>query len=86
MSSIYAAVVCAALWLIIPDACSQTYPAKTIRLIVPFPPGGGVDAVGRVIAQALSEQLGQPEGLLALIKSEIQKWASVTQIAKLTPE
>jgi tripartite-type tricarboxylate transporter receptor subunit TctC len=59
MSSIYAAVAFAALWLIIPSACSQAYPAKTIRLIVPFPPGGGVDAVGRVIAHALSEQLGQ---------------------------
>ena len=36
-----------------------TYPAKPVRMISPFPPGGGTDAVARVIAQALSDQLGQ---------------------------
>lgn len=41
------------------SALSQTYPSKTVRLVSPFPPGGGSDAVGRVLAQALSEQLGQ---------------------------
>ena len=40
-------------------AVAQTYPTKPIRLISPFPPGGGTDAVARVIAQTLSEQLGQ---------------------------
>ena len=40
-------------------AVAQGYPAKPIRLISPFPPGGGTDAVARVIAQTLSEQLGQ---------------------------
>jgi tripartite-type tricarboxylate transporter receptor subunit TctC len=40
-------------------AWSQTYPTKAIRLIVPYPAGGGVDGAGRVIAQALTEQLGQ---------------------------
>ncbi len=38
---------------------SQNYPIKPVRLVSPFPPGGGSDAVGRVLAQALSEQLGQ---------------------------
>ena len=37
-----------------------TYPSKPIRLIVPFPAGGGNDVVARVIAQKLSERLGQP--------------------------
>jgi len=36
------------------------YPERPIRLIVPFPPGGAVDPVARVIAQALGERLGQP--------------------------
>jgi len=38
---------------------AQAYPAKTIRLIAPFPPGGSVDVVGRMVATRLSETLGQ---------------------------
>src|SRR5262245_1629130 len=37
----------------------QNYPTKSIRLIVPFPPGGGTDIVARVIAQRSTESLGQ---------------------------
>ncbi|MCC6534428.1 MAG: tripartite tricarboxylate transporter substrate binding protein [Burkholderiales bacterium] len=40
-------------------AFAQAYPSKPIRLITPYPPGGGVDASARIIGQALSEQLGQ---------------------------
>jgi tripartite-type tricarboxylate transporter receptor subunit TctC len=38
---------------------SQAYPVKPIRLIIPFPPGGSNDVVGRAIAQQLAERLGQ---------------------------
>ena len=41
-------------------AFAQAYPTKTIRLILPFPPGGPTDIAGRAIAQKLSEQLEQP--------------------------
>src|SRR5688572_14102318 len=41
-------------------ALAQTYPAKAIRLILPFPPGGPTDIAGRAIAQKLSEQMHQP--------------------------
>jgi tripartite-type tricarboxylate transporter receptor subunit TctC len=38
---------------------AQTYPAKPVRLILPFPPGGPSDILGRALSQKLSEQLGQ---------------------------
>jgi tripartite-type tricarboxylate transporter receptor subunit TctC len=38
----------------------SAYPAKPITLIVPFPPGGSTDIVGRIVAEALSKQMGQP--------------------------
>ena len=39
---------------------AQTYPNKVIRIIVPYPPGGGADITARPIAQMLSERWGQP--------------------------
>jgi len=39
-------------------AVAQNYPAKPIRMIIPFPPGGGSDVTGRVVATALGERLG----------------------------
>src|SRR5262249_49949284 len=38
---------------------AQGYPAKPVRLIVPFPAGGGSDIVGRIVATRLTEQLKQ---------------------------
>jgi tripartite-type tricarboxylate transporter receptor subunit TctC len=40
-------------------AGAQSYPAGPVRVIVPFPPGGGVDGAGRLISQKLSEALGK---------------------------
>lgn len=39
---------------------TDTYPSKTIRMIIGYPAGGPTDAVGRALAQKLSERLGQP--------------------------
>ncbi|HEV2039646.1 MAG TPA: tripartite tricarboxylate transporter substrate binding protein [Casimicrobiaceae bacterium] len=41
-------------------AAAQTYPSKPVRLIVPFPPGGSNDVVGRMIAAQLSTRLDKP--------------------------
>ncbi|HZN22671.1 MAG TPA: tripartite tricarboxylate transporter substrate binding protein [Burkholderiales bacterium] len=40
-------------------AVAQTYPLKTIRWIVPFPPGGGNDTIARLVAQKLTASIGQ---------------------------
>jgi tripartite-type tricarboxylate transporter receptor subunit TctC len=41
------------------SAAAQDYPTKPVRMIIPFPPGGGSDVTGRVVATALSERLGR---------------------------
>jgi tripartite-type tricarboxylate transporter receptor subunit TctC len=42
------------------EASAQAYPAKNVRMILAFPPGTGVDIVGRIVGQKLSELWGQP--------------------------
>jgi tripartite-type tricarboxylate transporter receptor subunit TctC len=61
MVSIRTAMACAAatLGFLAGTAGAADYPAKTITLVVPYPPGGVVDIVGRVVAQHLGATLGQ---------------------------
>jgi tripartite-type tricarboxylate transporter receptor subunit TctC len=41
-------------------AMAQAWPNRPVKMIIPFPPGGTLDAVGRMLAQKLTEQTGQP--------------------------
>jgi tripartite-type tricarboxylate transporter receptor subunit TctC len=42
-----------------PAGAADEYPARAVRVVVPFAPGGGTDVVGRILAQQLSQRLGQ---------------------------
>src|SRR5215831_2545597 len=54
----FVAVVAASITTLL-AAAAQTYPARTITLVVPYPPGGGVDAMARVVAEKLAGEPGQ---------------------------
>ena len=47
-------------WVVSSSVNAQTYPAHPVRMVIPFPPGGSNDIVGRMIATQLPEKLGQP--------------------------
>jgi tripartite-type tricarboxylate transporter receptor subunit TctC len=46
--------------VLVAPSWAQPYPSRPIRLILPFPPGGSTDILGRIVAQHLSERIGQP--------------------------
>jgi tripartite-type tricarboxylate transporter receptor subunit TctC len=56
---IWTAIVALALGAAILPARADTFPSRTITLIVPFPPGGSTDVAGRILAQRMGEALGQ---------------------------
>ncbi len=52
-------VLAASVAMLCTTAIAQTYPTKSVNIIIPFPPGGTLDIVGRMLAQKLTEQTGQ---------------------------
>jgi tripartite-type tricarboxylate transporter receptor subunit TctC len=54
------AAACVLACFAVPAGAQQQYPAQTIKIIIPFGPGGGSDIVGRILGQRLQEKLGQP--------------------------
>ena len=54
-----ATALAAALLLPVGGAAAQPYPVKPVRLVIPYPPGGGSDTIGRPLAQKMGEGLGQ---------------------------
>src|ERR1044072_6732988 len=59
MSRCIRLLLAAAFATLVSLAHAQDYPARTVTLVVPYPPGGGVDAMARVVADRLSTALGQ---------------------------
>src|SRR4051794_21505166 len=55
--SILGALLAGTAW---PARAQDKYPSKPIRLVIPFPPGGGADAVARPLGPLMTETLGQP--------------------------
>ena len=53
------AIAAAALTCTLAPAWAQAYPNKPVRVIIPFPPGGTLDLIGRMLAQKMSDQTGQ---------------------------
>ena len=56
---LFASLIILALAATIESAFAQDYPTKPIKLVIPYPPGGATDVIGRVVALKLSEALGQ---------------------------
>src|SRR5688500_12117465 len=58
ISAVTCAIVCFTLFPAAGWATDPGYPRRPIRMIVPFPPAGSTDIVGRILAHALAERLG----------------------------
>jgi len=63
---------------------ADNYPDRIVQMIVPFPPGGGVDTVGRVIAQKLTDALGQ--NVIVVNRPGAGSMIGVRDGAKATPD
>src|ERR1700752_2619899 len=59
MARLTAALFVVLLVLFAGAAAAQTWPARFVRVVVPFPPGGGTDAIARIVSAQLSVQVGQ---------------------------
>ncbi|HYD07027.1 MAG TPA: tripartite tricarboxylate transporter substrate binding protein [Reyranella sp.] len=70
--------------LALPAAAQAPWPAKPIKLVVPYAPGGSTDVIGRVIAEYLGQRLGQN----IVVENRPGKGASIgsSQVAKAAPD
>src|SRR5262245_3300096 len=58
--TLLATLACPSLHAQSPSTSSEAFPSKPMRWIVPFPPGGPVDMIARIVGQRLSERMRQP--------------------------
>lgn len=66
-------LLCAAALCMAAAVNAQTWPSRPLRIIVPFPPGGAVDILGRAIGQKLGDALGQPV-VIARPSTSASRW------------
>ena len=61
MSQVSRLISIVLLWLfgLAVQAMAQTYPERVVRIVNPYPPGGSVDVMARILAQKLTDDLGQ---------------------------
>ena len=82
MTRLFALLFAALFWT--PGALAQSYPDRPVRLVVPFPPGGAVDILGRTVAQQLSEKWKQ--SVVVDNKPGGGTVLGASQVAKATPD
>lgn len=70
--------------LVAAPALAQTYPARVVRVVIPQPPGGGIDAVGRTVAQRMGEELGQ--NFIVENRPGASGVTASAQVARTTPD
>ncbi len=78
------AVVCAAALMGLPAIAQADFPAKPLTMLVPFPPGGVADAVGRPVAEAMGRALGQQ--MIVENKGGAGGGIGMAQVAKSRPD